>query len=155
MPTLEGSVREHAEQSAEGQWVDPIGSLLPEGWYVASLMEVKDIGGANKRWDWVFTDFREFDMATEEIGAGRAGRAWWTTTDTPESVSKVKATFHAFDATLDTNTDELLGEQVLIYLDQHVANQGKMKGKTVNGMSAIRALPESLVPSEGEGARAI
>jgi len=149
MPTLRGDVREAAEAAADGQWQDPIGGLLAEGWYVVSLMEVKDIGGENDRWDWVFYNFRSYDMATGEIGGVRAGRTWWTTTNTPDSIAKLKATFHAFDAELDTNTNELLEEDVLIYLDQHVARQGKMKDQTVNGATAIRALPDKETEAAG------
>lgn len=149
MPKLRGDVLDKAEAAAEGQWQEPIGGLLPEGWYVVSLMEVKDIGGENDRWDWVFTGFREYDMETGTIGPSHAGRTWWTTTNTPDSISKYKATFFAFDADLDTDTDTLIGEDVLIYLDQHVARQGKMKDQTVNGATAIRPLPNREAATAG------
>lgn len=142
MPRLSSDTQDRAEQ-AQAWGHEPTGVLLDEGWYVASLREVQDIGGENGRWDWIFGDFRDYDPETQEPGRTRAGRGFWTTTDTPDSVGKLKATFEAFDATLDTNTDDLLGEDVLVYMVQQVAKQGKRKGEVVNSMAAIKMLPSS------------
>jgi hypothetical protein len=148
MAKLDSATQEQVEEAAA--WGDePIGRLLPEGWYVASLMEVNDLGGETGRWDWVFTALRDYDMKTGEIGSPRAGRAWWTTTTTPESIGKLKSTFAAFDATVNTDTDELLDEEILIYLDQHISNKGKKKGEMVNGTSAIKALPNATARTAG------
>lgn len=141
MPKLDPTVQQHADEAKP--WGDePMGGgLLPEGWYLAELIEVEDKGGDNNRWDWVFSRLREYDLPNREVGPSHAGRCWWTTTDTPDSVGKIKSTFAAFDATLDTDTDDLLGEEVLVYLAVEIARAGKRKGEQRNSMTAIKAIP--------------
>ena len=141
MPRLDSQTQE-AAAAADAWGNEPIGSLLEEGWYAVSLSEVTVIGGDNGRWDWVFTDYRDYDMQAREVGKPHAGRGWWTTTTTPESIGKLRATFEAFDATLDTDTDQLLGEDVLVYVVQETARQGKRKGEIVNKISAIKLIPD-------------
>jgi hypothetical protein len=150
MPVLDQATQAAAEE-ANAWGHEPIGVLLEEGWYELELGEVSVIGGDNGRWDWVF------QVVADTEGNLRSGRQWWTTTTTPDSIGKLKATYEAFDADLDTNTDELLGEHVHGYVVQQVARQGKRKGEVVNSMQAIRAMPtaEGGRQTEGAGARAM
>lgn len=141
MPQLDPNTQQRAEEAKP--WGDePMGGgLLPEGWYIAELIDVEDKGGDNRRWDWTFSRLREYDLPNRKVGESRAGRCWWTTTDTPESVGKINATFAAFDAPLTEDTNNLLGEEVLVYLAIEIARKGKRQGEERNAMTAIKAIP--------------
>lgn len=112
--------------------------LLKPGWYQAELKEVQ-VGTAkssgNTKWDWVF-----WQLVDTDTGEFKPGRQWWTTTfgDTEGEMGKFHATFLAFDAPTDIETDELIGDKVEIYIDVETQKEGKRAGQERNVVKAIR-----------------
>lgn len=106
--------------------------LLEEGPYVATLKDVtvSDSEGASgyHYWRW------EFDLDDAP------GRQWLNTSLSPKAYFKLQETFEAFDATPDTDTDELIGDKVRLIVSQTTAQGGKRKGELVNQVDSVLPL---------------
>lgn len=117
--------------------------LLDEGPYVGTLRDVKvsdDEGPSGFHfWTWEF-DLDDFP-----------GRQWVTTSLSPKAYFKLQETFTAFDATPDTDTDELIGDKVKLIISQTTAQQGKRKGELVNQVDAVLPLDGGEAGGTGGG----
>lgn len=115
-------------------------SLLPEGTYTGKLVEVdaSKSGDAGPYWSW------EFDLQDE----GYENRKLWVNTSLSEKADwKMKEVFEAFGYDADTDTDELVGQEVLLIVSQRVIEKGKLKGQLGNNVD--QCLP--LDGGDGEG----
>lgn len=59
-------------------------------------------------------------------------------------LGQLKAFFESFGYTVDSDTDELLGEHAVIELKVVTAQAGKNEGKLINQVSGIHPVPEDL-----------
>lgn len=127
---------EQKRVEAAEPWSDEVFTLIPEGWYQAELKEVQlkttDNGTS---WDFVF-----WQLADPESGQHFPGRQWWNCAFTDGAIGKLKSTYAAFDAPLDEETDNLIGEKVEIYIGIEIQAKGNRKGQEVNKPKAIRAV---------------
>lgn len=108
------------------------GYLLPEGRYAAQLNKVSEENGEQYPY-WVW----EFHNIHDEEGNRRAGRQWNNTSLSPKSVGFLKAVFEAFGYTSDSDTDEMLGEWVGLYLVQEPISKGPKTGQMRNSVQSL------------------
>lgn len=106
--------------------------LLPEGRYAAQLKQVDEKDGKEYPY-WVW----EFHNLHDEEGVKRPGKQWNNTSLSPKSAGFLKATFEAFGYTSDSDTDEMLGEWVVLYLVQETIAQGQRAGQLRNSVQSL------------------
>ena len=101
--------------------------LLDEGRYAAQLMKVEQKDGKEfPYWVW------EFSNVHDEEGTSYAGRLWNNTSLSPKSAGFLKAVFEAFGYTTDSDTDEMVGEFVVVHVIQEVIPTGQRAGQKTN-----------------------
>lgn len=121
-----------AAESAESSGFEP----LPDGVYHAKLRDVDTTrsGPKGPYWSW------EFEVIGEEF----KGRRLWNNTSLSESAAfKMKETFEAFGAPLDTDTDDLIGMVVKLQVSQRTIQEGTRKGEIANQIDRLK-------PADGE-----
>lgn len=134
MAKLNPDVQKHAEE-AEGGSFEP----LPEGVYHLKLRDVDTTreGAKGPYWSWEF----------EVVGAeGANGRRLWNNTSLSEAAAfKMKETFDAFGASLDTDTDDLIGSVVKAVVSQRTIQQGNRKGEIANQIDRLKVADADVV----------
>ena len=111
---------------------------LPEGLYLGTLMDVEvRQGGKGDYWSWRFSD-----LIAVEDDKTYPGSQWVNTSLTPESAWKLKETFEAFNASADTDTDELLGKQCWLVISQRVIERGARMGEMGNNVDRLMPIGE-------------
>jgi hypothetical protein len=140
VPKLDKKTRaatEKAEAWGEGGGF----ALLPEGRYAGRLTKVDEREARSATqfpsWSW------EFRHLHNEDGEEQRGRMWNNTSMSPKALGNLKAQFEALGFTLDSDTDEMIGEWCVLYVTQEVQTQGKNAGKTVNRVNGVAAFDES------------
>jgi len=143
MPKLSADVAAEVEK-AEGQDFEAI----DEGIYRAVLegeVEVKD--GANGiYWRWVF-------KLTDE---GFTSRKMFLNTSLSEAARwRLNEVFKAFGVPADTDTDELIGKPVRLYIVQRIIQGGVRKGDMGNDIKQVLppedGAPEGAAPATAGG----
>jgi hypothetical protein len=131
--------------------------LIKPGRYPATLngVEVKDGNHGMTQWS------AEFGDIMDASGNRVPGRQWLNLnipTDAPmpasytngadkwasyQSVSaaRLKAFFEAFGYTVDSDTDEMIGERAVIDIEVRTIQNGPRRGEQVNGVKAVYPLP--------------
>jgi hypothetical protein len=127
---------------------EPSDSLqpLPNGTYVATLTDVtSEVGRASGKpyWKWVF------EIIEEDQVDGCYRKAFLNTSLQDSAAFKLAEAFAAFDATPDTDTDDLLGDDVQLVIAQVVQASGAKKGQL--GNEIVRLLPLNAEDSDGDG----
>ena len=107
--------------------------LLPEGRYAAQLKSVTEKNGDQfPYWVW------EFHNLHDPEGTKRPGKMWNNTSLSPKSVGFLKASFEAFGYTADSDTDEMIGEWVVLYLVQEPRSpKGPRAGQLRNNVQSL------------------
>lgn len=128
MPKLTKQVAKSVDQAeaASGSF------LLPEGRYAAQLKDVSQKDGKEYPY-WVWT----FENLHDSEGAKKPGRQWNNTSLSPKSLGFLKDTFEAFGYTADSDTDEMIGEWVVLYLVQETVSQGPRAGQLRNSVQSL------------------
>lgn len=130
MPKLSSAMAEKVDEAESGDF-----EALPEGIYTAILEgEVEAVDGAKgPYWKWVFK------ITGDSSGGDEGkGRKMFLNTSLNEAAHwKLKEVFEAFGVPLTTDTDELIGESVKLYLVQKVAEKGKREGDMVNEIKNV------------------
>ena len=134
MPKLNEKLRGEVEKSKA--WSGGGGSpLLEQGRYAGRLFKVDErMASGNARfdsWSW------EFRHLHDENGDEQRGRQWYNTSLSPNTRGQFKGIFDALGYSLDSDTDEMVGEWAVLYVSQEVAQQGKKAGQTVNRVTGI------------------
>lgn len=107
-------------------------ALLPEGRYAAQLRSVvQKEGKVAPYWVW------EFHNLHDEEGNRHTGRQWNNTSLSPNSAGFLKATFEAFGYTTDSDTDEMIGEWVVLYVAKSVIASGEKAGQPKNEVRQV------------------
>lgn len=137
---------------------------LAPGRYIGTLSAVtaKNSANGNPMWVWEFTDISNMD------GEKQPGRQWYNTmlpggkmpagstkdkweTSQRLSAGRLKAAFEAFGYSLDSDTDEMLGEKVVLVIGIDTINKGERAGQRTNRVNALHALPDDIDPADYGG----
>lgn len=119
--------------------------ILPEGKYCATLSSVEEREGQQyPYWVWEFTDL------VGEDGKKYPGRMWNNTSLSPKSQGFLKATFEAFGVTPDTDTDDLIGEKVCLYLITETITKGSKIGQLRNTVKFLAPFDENIWGDDDE-----
>jgi hypothetical protein len=150
MPKLAAA---RAKKAAASALEAPAGEfpVLEEGYYRIRLaaVEVEKVKNSKDpkvvgapQWVW------KFDVSPEDTSE-KSGKFWHRCTLPPEGAEHYDflnglfvAPFDAFGVPVDTDTDELVGRDIMAYVIQRVMDKGKRAGKTANEI-------ESLLPLDG------
>lgn len=133
MPKLPSKAQKEIENTEEG--TDSY--LLPDGRYAARLIKVEERtsnSSGSAYWVW------EFDALHDEDGKRKAGRQWYntfphSTKDYPKQ--QFKALYAALGYSLDSDTDEMIGEWVVLRLGTEVQTAGARAGQKVNRVLGV------------------
>lgn len=163
MPKLAAKDRKKVEKSeAVGGGFEPI----KPGKYIAELSEVeaKKSAAGNPMWVAEFTNIKSLD------GEDVPGRQWYNlnlpTSDTPPEdyekgeekwlqyqglcSGRIKAFFESFGYTPDSDTDEMIGDRVVLQIGIRTIQNGDRKGESTNTVNGIAAL-DSVDFEDGDG----
>jgi hypothetical protein len=106
--------------------------LLDDGLYAAQLVKVEENeGNEYPYWTW------EFGNLHNEDGARVPGRQWNNTSTSPKSKAFMSQAFAAFGYTADSDTDEMLGEWVVLAVIQEIQTKGKNAGNLRNQVNGL------------------
>jgi hypothetical protein len=130
------------KQAKEVQEVEPTEfPVLPIGFYWAKLLDCKvsDAPGGSgfHYWIWEFGDLS--NVETKETAPGRQ---WMNTSLSPNAQWKLAEVFEAFGVSPDTDTDELLGTEIGLFIGQREIEQGQRKGQIGNQVERVVSLDE-------------
>lgn len=145
---------------------------LPAGKYVGTLsaVEEKTSQAGNKYWNTEYSDLEDMD------GDSKPGRQWYilmlpssmpedyqippkSKFKTPEEAwdnyqnlvkGRIKAWFEAHGYTLDTDTEEMLGEQAILQLGIETIQKGPKTGQRTNRVNAVLPIGDH-EPGSGSG----
>lgn len=150
MPKLSDKIAQEVQNTAPAA----SGSLLlEEGLYAAQLLKVEEVEGTEfPYWNWEFGNLHDQD------GTRRPGRQWNNTSLSPKSRAFLSQTFEAFGYTADSDTEELIGEWVVLSVVQAIQAKGKNAGKTrneVNGLMVFKPEKFDFDPEEAAQAFAV
>lgn len=139
MPKLPKNVQEAAEKADAGGGTQ----ALEEGLYVLRLFSVDPTGEgpAGPYWTW---EFRVVEGPDGPM-SGRK-RLWDRISLSDAAVWKVKQVYTAFGFTLDSDTDELVGEHVKAYVVQEPIQTGQRAGQMGNAIAEYLELAEDWEP---------
>lgn len=115
---------------------------IPDGAYHVKLRDVDTTreGKKGPYWSW------EFEIIDEEF----KGRRLWNNTSLSEAAAfKMKETFEAFGVSLDTDTDELIGEVVKAVVSQRTIQEGTRKGEVANQIDRLKKADDDILASVG------
>jgi hypothetical protein len=153
MPKLSAKDRKKVEkaEAVSGEF-EP----LKPGKYVATLSEVeaKKSSAGNPMWVCTFEDIHNLD------GEKQPGRQWYNlnlpTSDTPPDnyekgeekwlqyqrlcEGRIKAFFEAFGYTVDSDTDEFIGDRCVLVIGVRTINQGERAGQQTNTVNGVKPL---------------
>jgi hypothetical protein len=135
MPKLPKKTQEAAAEAESGGF-----SALPEGKYLCVLEDVQTDGEGPKGpyWTWVWK--------VHPDNGSHDGRMLWDVISLSESAAwKVKQVFDALGFSLDSDTDELIGEMAVLAVTQRVIAKGKREGEMGNQVDLY-------LPADGGGA---
>lgn len=131
MPTLPENVRSDVENAEGGDF-----EALPEGKYIASLMEVEAREGKKAPyWSWTF------EVQEPEEHKGR--RLWMNTSLSKAAAWKMKEVFDAFGVPVDTDTDEICGNLVTLTVGRKIIDGGKRAGEIGNEIERVSPGPDA------------
>jgi hypothetical protein len=104
---------------------------LPAGPYIGKLTAVvtDKEGPSGPYWVW------EFEVVSPDEFANR--KLWANTSLSDKAVWKLKEMFDAFGYTTDSDTDELIGEQVKLMVSQRVIASGTRSGEMGNNVDRV------------------
>jgi hypothetical protein len=143
MPKLNKKQQQTVDK-AEGGTFEP----LPAGRYVATLQKVEvKPGNVADQWSW------EFGNIVDTEGQKRPGRQWVNTSLSEKAAWKMKEVFEALGYSLDSDTDEMIGEKAVLHLKVEIAERGARQGEKVNRVDRVAPYDEDEwdLPTEGDG----
>ena len=109
-------------------------NVLPDGVYTAKLVNVETgKGPKGPLWTW---QYKTTDDSVPET------TLWERTSLSPEAEWKLNETFNAFGVDPDTDTDELIGQEVRLVVQQRTIPDGARRGEKTNDIKQIRPLDE-------------
>ena len=142
MPKLTSSMAEKVNEAESGNF-----EAIPEGVYRAVLEgEVESVDGAKGTyWKWTFKIVEE--------GEGNGRKMFLNTSLNEAAHWKLKEVFEAFGVPLTTDTDDLIGDEVKLYLTQKIAEQGARKGEMTNEIKQVLPVNQATVDAKDGGTK--
>lgn len=137
IPKLSKALAEKVDEAESGNF-EPV----PEGIYRAVLEDEVESKESDKGiyWKWVF-------KITEE-GEGKGRKMFLNTSLNEVAHWKLKEVFTAFGESTDTDTDDLIGREVKLYLVQKIAEAGTRKGDLVNEIKQVLPVNQATVDAK-------
>lgn len=146
MPKLPAKTQQAAEKAEVGGGGN---APLEEGVYVLRLHGVDATGSGPAGPYWTF----EYRVVEGPDGPQNGRRRLWDRISLSEKAAwRVKQLFTAFGFTLDSDTDEMIGEHVKAYVIQEPIQSGNRAGQMGNSISEYLELPEDWEPPAAGGA---
>lgn len=131
MPKLSSDTAAKVEEVESTDFV-----AIPEGIYTAVLDGEVEAAEGPKGLYWKWT----FKLTDEDF----KGRKMFTNTSLNESAMwKLKEVFSAFGVSADTDTDELIGKSVKLYIVQRIIEKGARVGEMGNEVRQVLPLDDS------------
>lgn len=122
---------------------------LPEGRYRARLAKDVVVRDGREAPQWVF----EFDsLVNLATGETAPGRQWMNVSTSEKAAWKMKEVFDAFGYALDSDTEEMVGEEVGLVISQRIIPTGKRQGETGNNIDRVFALSDEDAAGDGDAA---
>lgn len=111
---------------------------IPEGIYTAKLLDVrvseKPGPSGSHYWIWEFGEIYGRNELQEPVVSGKQ----WVNVSLGESSNwKMKEVFDAFGVDPDTDTDELIGEEVVLVISQRIIEKGARQGQIGNNVDQV------------------
>lgn len=133
MPRLNKDQQE-ATDNAESS-----GGVMEEGFQPSRLAEVEvKEGDKGPYWKITFKNPEDSKLYPK--------RQHWTNISTsPAAAWKMKEFFEAFHASLDTDTDELIGKDVIVQVGTRTIQEGKRAGELANTVDALLPIDDEVV----------
>ena len=128
MPKLSAKVAKQVENAEAATGF----ALLEEGRYAAQLRSVSQKDGKEYPY-WVW----EFHNLHNEDGQKQPGRQWNNTSLSPKAIGFLKSTFEAFGYTTDSDTDEMIGEWIVLYIAKTAIPSGPKAGQPTNEVRQV------------------
>lgn len=145
-PTKAAEVKKAGEEGSKF-------TLLPIGFFVVKLTDVEGTESAKGKpmWVWKF-ETREY-LSGQPLVDGKemnpvGKEVWYRTVIQENTLWDLDRVFAAFDAEPDTDTDELVGDEIVVMIDQSVITGGKSKGKMGNEITEFLTLAEGRAKAE-------
>lgn len=139
MPKLPKATQTAAEAADIGGGSAP----LEEGVYVLRLHSIDATGSgpAGPYWTW------EYRVVEGPDGPMNGRRRLWDRISLSEKAAfRVKQVYTAFGFTLDSDTEEMIGEHVKAYVIQEPIQSGQRAGQMGNSISEYLEIPEDWEP---------
>lgn len=147
-PTKAAEVKKAGEDG--GKFV-----LLPEGKYVVRLTDVtsETARSGSPMWVWKFetTQYLEVEAPVDNEGQpiNVIGKEiWYRTVIMDKTLWDLDRVFNAFGVPPETDTDELVGDEIVVMIDQQVITGGKSKGKLGNNVVDFMTLANGAAPDD-------
>lgn len=148
MPKLTGTKAAEVKKAGE----EGAFPLFPIGLTRLKLRDVttgKSRGG-DPQWTWDFGYVEHLEPTDEHPDttkyAGKSVKYWTTIKD--DTLWDVDRVFAAFDAEPDTDTDELIGEEIVVAIDQSLARGGRNRGEMQSEIVKFYTLKDGLAAAE-------
>lgn len=158
MPKLNPNKAAEVKKAGEGSTISGKYVLLPEGKWRVKLVDVesKTSSKGDPMWVWSFRtlEFLEGDHVAknkdgEKIDFSERELKYYTVIkDT--TLWDLDRVFAAFDVEPDTDTDELVGDEIVVYVDQQINTGGKSKGQMGNNVTDFFTLEAGLKQDDYE-----
>lgn len=153
-PTKAAEVRKAGEEGSKFV-------LLPIGKYRVKLEDVESTTTRPKpgeregkpMWIWKFETVSYLDGTPLDADGNKVdvvGKStWYRTVIQDNTLWDLDRVFAAFEVEPDTDTDELVGDEIIVVIDQSVITAGKLKGKMGNEITDFLTLANG-APSEDD-----
>lgn len=131
MPKLNKKLQ--AEAAKAEAWKGEGRRLLPEGRYAGRLAKVTEYQKSQgyDTWGWQFRHLHGED------GVEIRGQQTSFTSLSPKAAGNLRAHYEALGYSLDSDTDEMIGEWAVLFIVQETAERGKRAGQLVNNVAGI------------------
>ena len=108
-------------------------TLLEEGRYAAQLYSVVEReGNVAPVWNWRFVNIHDQEGEPQ----GRTN-LFHSTSLSPKAAGGLRQTFDAFGYTANSDTDEMIGEWVVLYVTKEIQERGKNAGQLINVVKSL------------------
>lgn len=104
--------------------------LLEVGKYKVKLIDVESTtarSSGNPMWIWKFETTEALEPGVKD---GKGKEIWYRTVIQDNTLWDLDRVFAAFDADPDTDTDELIGDEIVVFVDHEIIGAGKRVGQT-------------------------
>lgn len=128
-------------------------TLLPIGKYRVRLTDVESTTArpkppakeGNPMWVWKFETVEFLDAEPNDDADLTIGKEqWYRTVIQDNTLWDLDRVFAAFGAEPDTDTDDLVGDEIVVMIDQAVIGAGKRKGQMGNEITDFFTLADGL-----------